>query len=127
MESLDFKTQPLLLLKRKGDVLSKICTLRGQNDTLLKLLVNWAQSSDAVEKQFAMYVFEILSECHLTPEQLLTYKDSFYTIFEQTLKDEDMKVKVSGLKASVTFLTSITDETIVNKFRSLMQPILDIM
>jgi hypothetical protein len=50
MESLDFKTQPLLLLKRKGDVLSKICTLRGQNETLLGLLVGWAQSSDPVEK-----------------------------------------------------------------------------
>jgi hypothetical protein len=61
-----------------------------------------------------MYVFEILSECHLTPEQLSQYKDSFYSIFEQTLKDGDMKVRVAGLKASITFLNSITDEKIVN-------------
>lgn len=127
MDSLDFKTQPVLLLKRKGDVLSKIFTLQSQNEELLKLLVQWAQTDDSVTKQFAMYVFEILSECHLSPEQLSSYKESFYTIFEKTLQDADMKVKVASVKATTTFLTSITDETIVNGFRPLMQSILNIM
>ena len=39
MESLDFKTQPILLLKRKGDILSKIFSLQGKNEELLNLLV----------------------------------------------------------------------------------------
>jgi hypothetical protein len=74
-----------------------------------------------------MYVFEILSECHLTPEQLSKYKDSFYQIFEKTLQENDIKVKVAAVKATTTFLTSITEEAIVNGFRPLMQPILNIM
>lgn len=85
LNSLDFKTQPILLLKRKGDVISKIYSLQGKNEDLLTLLVQWAQSEDVVSKQFAMYVFEILSECHLQPEQLKKHKTSFFTIFEQSL------------------------------------------
>mgnify|MGYP006095179923 CR=1 FL=1 len=38
-----------------------------------------------------------------------------------------MKVKVAGLKATVTFLSSIEDEAVVNSFRPLMAPILNIM
>ena len=125
--SLNFATQPLLLLKRKGDVLAKIYALRGDNETLLKLLVEWAQSTDVVAKQFALYVFEILSECHLTPAQLASYQGSFQSIFGQALQDGDMKVKVAALKATVTFLSSIADEAVVNSFRPLMAPILDIM
>ena len=50
MASLDFQTQPLLLLKRKGDVLAKIYALRGENEALLKLVAEWAQSADAAAK-----------------------------------------------------------------------------
>jgi hypothetical protein len=42
LSSLDFKTQPILLLKRKGDVISKIFSLQGQNEELLSMLVQWA-------------------------------------------------------------------------------------
>jgi hypothetical protein len=50
MDSLDFKTQPILLLKRKGDVLSKIFSLQQKNEELLGLLVQWAQTEDIVTK-----------------------------------------------------------------------------
>lgn len=125
MDSLDFATQPLLLLKRKGDVISKIFSLQGQNEQLLALLVQWAQSDNVVSKQFAMYVFEIISECHLTREQLMKHKDSFFTIFEQSLQDGEIKVRVSALKATTSFLFSIEDQTIVNNFKALMPKILN--
>jgi len=127
MASLNFQTQPLLLLKRKGDVLAKVYALRGENEALLKLVAEWAQSTDAVAKQFALYVFETLSECHLTPAQLSSHQGGFHSIFEQALQDGDMKVKVAALKATVTFLSSIEDEAVVNSFRPLMAPILNIM
>ena len=127
MASLDFQTQPLLLLKRKGDVLAKIYALRGENEALLKLVGEWAQTADAVAKQFALYVFEILSECHLTAAQLASHQAGFHSIFEQALQDADMKVKVAALKATVSFLSSIEDEAVVNSFRPLMAPILNIM
>jgi hypothetical protein len=80
MQSLDFK-QPMLLLKRKGDLISKLFMLQNKNEQLLGQLVEWAQSDDAVSKQFAMYIFEKQTECHLSDEQLKTHKDSFFTIF----------------------------------------------
>ena len=125
MDSLDFKTQPILLLKRKGDVLSKIFSLQDKNEDLLNLLVQWAQSEDPISKQFAMYVFEILSECHLSGEQLKKYKDSFFTIFDKSLQDGEIKVRVAALKATTSFLYSIEDESIVNNFKSLMEKILN--
>lgn len=49
MQSLDFK-QPMLLLKRKGDLISKLFMLQNKNEQLLGQLVEWAQSDDAVSK-----------------------------------------------------------------------------
>ena len=67
MGGLDFN-QPLMILKRKGDILSKIYAKQGKNEDLLKLLVEWAQTESTTGRQFSMYVFEVLSDCHLTPE-----------------------------------------------------------
>jgi hypothetical protein len=74
-----------------------------------------------------MYVFEILSECHLKPEQLKKYKQSFFTIFEKSLADADIKVRVAALKATTSFLYSIEDENIVATFKALMQKILGVV
>ncbi len=68
LESLDFSTQSLLTLKRKADLLAKIFKLQEQSEELLKMLVNWAQSKDVKSKLFALYTFEKMTECHLTPE-----------------------------------------------------------
>jgi len=91
----------------------------------LNLLVQWAQADDNVSKQFAMYVFEILSECHLQPEQLIKYKSSFFSIFEKSLQDAEIKVRVAALKATTSFLYSIEDQSIVNNFNALMKLILN--
>jgi len=48
LESLDFKTQSMVLLKRKGDLISKIFMLQEKNEELLQILVQWAQSDDTV-------------------------------------------------------------------------------
>jgi len=109
MGSLDFKTQPMLLLKRKGDLISKIYMLQNKNEELLGLLVQWAQSDDTVSKQFAMYVFERQAECHLPLDQLKTHKDSFYQIFEKSLQDSEIKVRVAALRATSAFLMSLEE------------------
>lgn len=87
LESLDFNKQSLLTLKRKADLLAKIFKLQNQSEQLMKLLVDWAQSKDVKSKQFALYTFEKMTECHLTPEQLATHKDSFFAIFDTLMKD----------------------------------------
>ena len=58
-----------------------------------------------------MYLFEVLSDCHLTPEQLSAYKDNFMGIFAKSLTDREMLVKVGALKALTSFLTSLEDSS----------------
>jgi hypothetical protein len=66
LESIDLEKQPLSLLKRKGDVLSKIYAKLKKTEMLLAYLVQLADHAEPKVRQFAMYVFEILSEVHLT-------------------------------------------------------------
>ncbi len=115
MNTMDFN-QPLSLLKRKGDIISKIYAKQNKSEDLLKLLVEWAQSDNVSSRQFAMYLFEVLSDCHLTPEQLSTYKDSFMGIFAKSFTDREVSVRVSALKATTSFLTSIDDSDIVMQY-----------
>ena len=56
----------MVLLKRKGDIISKIFMLQEKNEELLQILVGWAQSDNSVSQQLAMYIFEKQSECHLS-------------------------------------------------------------
>ena len=125
LQSLDFKNQNMVLLKRKGDFISKVFTLQNKNEQLLPLLVEWAQSEDLQSKQFAMYIFEKQTECHLSDEQLMTYKDSFYTIFEKSMQDQNVSVRVAALRATASFLLSIENKQILEQFKPLTQTLLD--
>lgn len=80
MNTIDFN-QPLPLLKRKGDIISKIYSKQNKNEDLLKLIIDWSKLDNQTGRVFSMYVFEVLADCHLTPEQLSLYKDSFLGIF----------------------------------------------
>lgn len=113
MGTLDFGAQQIQLLRRKGDVLSKIFAKQNKSEDLLKLLVEWAQAEATNSRLMAMYVFEVLSDCHLTPEQLTAYKDSFMQIFSKSLTDREVTVRVAALKATTSFLTSIDDSDTV--------------
>jgi hypothetical protein len=115
----------LTILKRKGDIISKIYAKQGKNEDLLKMLVEWSQSESSIGRQFSMYVFEVLSDCHLTPEQLSTYKDSFMTIFAKGLTDKEVEVRVAALKATTAFLTSIDDSDIVLAFGEVVPQLLN--
>lgn len=101
--------QSLTLLKRKGDLISKIYTKQDKSEDLLKLLVQWARDSNLTGRQFSMYLFEVLSDCHLSEVQLKRYKDDFMKIFAEALTDRECVVRVAALKATTAFLTSIDD------------------
>jgi len=81
LSSMDFEKQPLPLLKRKGDVLSKIYAKLNKSEMLLAYLVQLSDNPEPKTRQFAMYVFEVLSEVHLTSQQLSAYKNDFMNIF----------------------------------------------
>jgi hypothetical protein len=61
----------------------------------------------------------------LTDEQLKTHKDSFFTIFQKSMADENIKVKVAAQRALISFLLSVEDQAILAQFKSLTQSILD--
>lgn len=87
----------------------------------MTLLVNWAQAKDVKSQQFALYTFEKMTECHLTPEQLTTHKESFFAIFESLMKEgEAVETRVAAFKATVCYLQSVTDEKITADFKKLL-------
>ena len=96
-----------------------------KNEDLLKLLVEWAQNDNTSSRLFSMYVFEVVSDCHLTPEQLSGYKENLMTVFTKSLTDREVSVRVSALKATTAFLTSIDDSDIVMGYKSLLPSILN--
>lgn len=54
-----------------------------------------------------MYLIEVLADVHLPVELFKKYKAEFATIFQNNLNDPDARVKVSALKATSAFLTSL--------------------
>jgi len=72
-----------------------------------------------------MYIFEVVSDCHLSNEQILAYKDSFMNIFAKTLSDRDLHVKVASLKATTAFLTSVDDSDVAMQYAGIIPAMLN--
>lgn len=66
-QTLDF-AQPISLLRRKGEIISSVAARQGSSEELLGQLVEWSSNENPNARIFAMYLFEVLSDCHLTPE-----------------------------------------------------------
>lgn len=100
----------------------------GQTGQLLNLLAGMVQSQqDAKVRQFAMYVFEVLSEINVNTEELQSQSGAYMAIFEKGLTDPDNNVRVASLKAVSAFLSSIEDQDIVMKFANTLSLIIDIV
>lgn len=125
MSTIDFSSQTIQLLKRKGEIISKIYSKQQRSEELLNLLVQWASSEFAKGRQFAMYLFEVLADCHLSAEQIKKYKDSFMQVFSASLKDKEVAVRVAALKATISFLTSIDDSDVVLQYAGIVPAILN--
>lgn len=63
-----------------------------------------------------MYIFENLSDYHLTPELLEQNANEFMGLFSKALTDPDIEVKVSALKATSVFLSALEEQSTVMKF-----------
>ena len=77
-------------------------------------------------KQFALYIFETLAEYHLSQELIKGNIAQFIETFSKTLEDDNIKVKVSSIKAITRLLASIEDTEVVIKWRDLMKDILEV-
>lgn len=74
-----------------------------------------------------MYIFEILADCHLSPEQINLYKDSFMKIFDESLTDREITVRVAALKATSAFLTSLDDSDVVLSYSAIVPNLLNVV
>lgn len=100
---------------------------------MIQKLVTILKSRDGTQpeiikrKQFAMYNFEILSEYHLSQELLVENSKDFIDLFQETLEDDNIEIKVASLKAITSFLSSIDEEEIVLKYKALSNKLLNVV
>lgn len=118
--TMDFTTQGMLLLKRKGDIITKIFVRQNKSAELLGLVGNCVSHESVNGRQFAMYLLEVLADCHLAPEQITSFKDSFMGLFGKSLVDREITVRVAALKATISFLTSIDDTDVVMQYAGVL-------
>ena len=124
-ETFDFDSQPLLLLKRKGEVLAKLYSRLGQQTQFIQFLAQETAQPQEKRRQFAMYGFEIMSELHLTEEQMTSNKKDFQAIFQKMLNDESIQVRTSALKAITAFISGIDNQDVVMEFEPILGLLID--
>lgn len=74
-----------------------------------------------------MYAMELLSEFHLPQDQMVQNSQNFMQLFQHSLSDGEIKVKVATLKALAAFLTMFEDEDDVMKYKHMMGPLIDLV
>ena len=74
-----------------------------------------------------MYVFEILSEMHLTSQELSDAKGQFMQIFERALQDSEITVRVAALKAISAFISGIDDSSVALEFAPVLSLLLNVI
>jgi hypothetical protein len=121
-------------LKRKAEIVSKGSAKLKQYEQLVKFVegsltkVLPETTAEAVkEKEYDMYVLELLTEYHLPQELIVQSSDDFIGLFKKCLVDPSPKIKVASLRAITTFLSAIDDEAVVLKYQNMMGDILQLI
>ena len=89
-----------------------------------------ASSEDAkviAGKEVSMYMFQMITEFHLTNEQCIAKQESFMAMFDSCLKDPNPKVRSATLKAMTNYFLMLPDEDLVLKYSGNMAGLLDIV
>lgn len=76
------------------------------------------ESKENKMKLALCYLIEIICDYSFNDNLKLKYADGLNTIFSQLLTDTEIEVRVQGLKAMTIFLSTINDESSLNKFSS---------
>ena len=74
-----------------------------------------------------MYMFDLLSEFHMSQEQMESSHDDFMQMFSKALQDKQARVRTATFKAMTKHLTMLEDEDLVLKFAPNMNNLLDIV
>jgi len=125
--SFDFDSQPMLQLRSKADVLSKVYEKLNQSAQFFRSLQTLFSSENAKCREFAMYGLEVLSEMSLSSDELTAAKGEFGAIFEKAIKDSEVSVRIAALKAITAFLSQIKDQDTVMAFSSILPELLKLV
>lgn len=131
--SINFEVNSKLLLERKADIICKCYKKLEIYPEMIQNLVTILKSKDGSpkeivkRKQFAMYNFEVLSEYHLSQDLLVENSKEFIDLFQDSLIDENVEIKVASLKAITSFLSSIDEEEVVLKYKALADKLLNVV
>lgn len=74
-----------------------------------------------------MYGYEIMSELSLSSEELASAKNEFIQIFEKTLVDKEVTVRIAALKAVSAFVSGLEDFETVQTFIPVLPTLLNLV
>jgi len=94
-------------------------------EELMNKTVEWSTNEEPLARSFAMYLVEVLADVHLPIELFKKYIKEFANIFVSGLNDSDVRVKVSTLKATSSFLTSLEEKEDVKEFAPIVEPMIN--
>lgn len=120
---INFQGRSWKTLQRLGDNLAPLYQVSGLGQGLQEIMNWFSDQANAISRKFAIYLIEVLCELGALKEELIDDNaiQNFKVIFSNGLKDADIEVKVSTLKAATQFLTNITKEETVMKFTDLAE------
>ena len=115
------------LLKRKGDVLVKVYSKLNQKSEFIQQLVAFAGAEQTKARQFSMYAFGILSDLELDGQELAANKNDFMQIFDRSIQDSDINVRVAAFKAISAFISGIDDSQVALGFAPVLSHLLNVI
>ena len=117
----------MTVLRSKVNALCKVFHKLEQNAQFFQYLAGLVQSDSAKTREFAMYGYEIMSEINLTGQELTAAKDDFIQIFDKTLQDSEVNVKIAALKAVASFISGLEDLDTVQAFVPVLPKLLNLV
>ena len=112
-------------LQRLGECLASLYQITSLQEGFKEIL-NMLNNTESISRKFAMYIIEVLCDLEALNEKILDNNsiENFINIFNSTLEDKDIEVKVSALKSLVNFLNNLKDENVISKFSLLNEKML---
>ncbi|CAI2376389.1 unnamed protein product [Moneuplotes crassus] len=125
-EIIDPERAPIVL-HAQGSVIVKVFAKLEDFRTLLDKIIELSKHENAAVRELSYHMLDILVDVHIPQELASEYISSFKEIFKQGLSDSDLKVKVASFKATSSFITSLSDNTLALQFSDIVEGLLSIM
>ena len=74
-----------------------------------------------------MYAFGILSDLELDGQELAANKNDFMQIFDRSIQDSDINVRVAAFKAISAFISGIDDSQVALGFAPVLSHLLNVI